>query len=103
MNRRTNSSDRRVLVVSLSVKGSEVIDMYYNKRNDYMQENLGVFSDQEMEDLKTLLDKYIQSSVLKSKDIELVCMVCNGTYGSNCGLNAANDNQCEYLIKKGVA
>ncbi len=91
------------MIVSLSVKGSKTIDTYYQKRNEQMQEILYVFTDEEMDQLKKLLDKYIQGSVLKSKDLELVCMVCNGTYGSNCGLNVANDGQCEYLIKQNVA
>lgn len=103
VNRRIKPDDRRSVIVSLSVKGSDIIDSYYRKRNEHMKEILNVFSEQEMDDLKTLLDKYIQSSVLKSNDIELVCMVCNGTYGSNCGLNVANDGQCEYLLKKSVA
>ncbi len=89
--------------MSLSVKGSALIDSYYTTRNDHMKHILDLYSDSELSQLKTLLDKYVQSSVLKSDDVDVVCMVCNGTYGANCGLNEATDGHCEYLLKKEVA
>ncbi len=102
VNRRVNPSDRRASIISLSVQGSELIDRYYRTRNNYMKNILTSFTDEELDMLKQLLDKYIQNSVMKSKDVELVCMVCNGTYGSDCGLNVSHNGQCEYLMKQNV-
>lgn len=102
VNRRVNPKDRRATIVSLSVQGSELIDHYYRSRNNHMKNILDTFSDEELVMLKKLLDKYIQSSVMKTEDIELICMVCNGTYGSDCGLNVSLHGQCEYLIKQNV-
>lgn len=96
--RKIIKEDRRTMEVSLSKKGKSLVDKYEKTRLHKQHIALTHFSDKDKQNFLQLLKEYVKNSVAQEKNIELICLQCNGVIGKDCSLMTDEDN-CRLYYK----
>jgi len=77
-------TDRRSSLVSLTDRGKEVVKAYYNRRRKKQAQILATFTSAEREALFKTIRRYIQTCISFEKNLEVICLQCDGSFGSDC-------------------
>jgi DNA-binding MarR family transcriptional regulator len=96
--RRVIKDDRRVAEISLSEKGRELVKSYETLFFRKQSRALNNFTNQEQDQLLTLLSKYVANILHGEKDIDLICLQCKESLINGCNLGK-DINKCKFYFK----
>jgi len=96
--RKTTEEDRRTMDVSLTDKGNTFVQKYEKIRIDKQHTALSHFSDAEKLKFLQLMREYVKNCVSQEKDINLICLQCNGVIEEGCSL-ANGDDRCRSFFR----
>lgn len=99
--RRITRRDRRVLEVSLTAAGQEIVDRFDKWRRRRQYKALDHFSRIQKDKLLELLKIYVHYSLACEKNIEIICLQCNDSIAELCLLDGDKElcRLCERLNK----
>jgi len=95
VNRKITRSDRRVMEVSLTRAGQAIVDKYEKLRMRKQHHALAHFSREEKNKLLELLKIYVHHSLSCEKNIDVICLQCNGGIAQECSFSK-NKNRCRF-------
>ncbi len=98
VNRKITVEDRRATEVTLTDRGHSIVANYEKVRLDKQSRALAHFSDKEKTKFLELLRLFVQNCVLQEKNIDLICLQCNGAIGSECSF-PADEQRCRFYNK----
>ena len=84
VNRKFSQRDRRTAMVSITLKGQEIVKKYNNLIIEKQIENFGKFSNNEKESFKNYLKLFIRYCMDENMDTNILCYQCEGFYGEDC-------------------
>ena len=96
--RKITREDRRTMEISLTDEGSQFVKKYESIRLEKQQAALAHFNTHERNNFLQLLQTYVQSCVEQEKNIDLICLQCNGLIGKDCTLAGAED-RCQFYYR----
>lgn len=82
--RQINRKDRRHIKISLLKEGQEIVESYNNVRDLYQSNALSAFSNDEKQTFLNLIRKYIRNSIDPKENLDMICMLCDGSCGEDC-------------------
>ena len=77
-------TDRRSSLVSLTEDGKRVVEAYYRNRREKQARILESFSPAEREGLFEAIRRYIQKCIAFEKNLEVICLQCDGSLSTDC-------------------
>ncbi|MBC8214512.1 MAG: MarR family transcriptional regulator [Candidatus Marinimicrobia bacterium] len=82
--RKNPVDDRRTLNITILSKGKRIVEKYQDVKESYQNSTLLAFSDDEKKLFTQLIRKYIRNSIHPEENLDLICLLCNGTCGEEC-------------------
>ena len=82
--RRFRKMDRRTAKISITTDGNRVVESYNNLKIKKQTEIFKQFSNKEKEQLIKNLTTFVQNTLHKDMDTDILCLQCNGSCGDNC-------------------
>ena len=82
--RRFRKLDRRTAKVSITPEGKKVVEKFNDLKLIKQVEIFKAFSSDEKEKFTDYLRKFINNTLHKDMDMDLLCLQCNGFCGENC-------------------
>ncbi len=82
--RRSKKCDRRISVISITESGKKIVLAYNEIKNFYQTKALSTFSDEEKQNFLSLMRKYIRNSIDPKENLDMICMLCDGSCGEEC-------------------
>ena len=98
VNRNITLEDRRAMEITLTDQGHSIVANYEKMRLDKQKHALSHFTYEEKTRFLELLRVFVQNCVLQEKNIDLICLQCNGAIGSECSF-PADEQRCRYYYK----
>jgi DNA-binding MarR family transcriptional regulator len=98
VNRKITLEDRRVMEVTLTDKGLAIIKKYEKVRFEKQNAALAQFKEKDKSRFLSLLRSYVQNCVAQEKNIDFICLQCNGVIGEQCSF-AKNNQRCHSFYK----
>ena len=98
VNRKITLKDRRAMEVTLTGQGHSIVANYEKVRLDKQNHALAHFTGEEKNRFLELLKVFVQNCVLQEKNIDLICLQCNGAIGSECSF-PADEQRCRFYNK----
>ncbi len=98
VNRKITLEDRRAMEVTLTEKGRSIIEKYETVRFQKQDHALSPFSDDDKSRFLSLLREYVQNCMAQEKNIDLICLQCNGVIGDKCSLGS-DRQRCRFYYK----
>ena len=82
--RRFRKMDRRTAKISITTDGNRVVESYNNLKIKKQTKIFKQFSNKEKEQLIKNLTTFVQNTLHKDMDTDILCLQCNGYCGDNC-------------------
>lgn len=89
--------DRRTMEVSLAESGASFVNDYEKARIKKQQTALSHFSKDEKLKFLELLREYVKNCVQQEKNIDIICLQCNGIIKEDCSLTDEEDRCRSYF------
>ncbi len=97
ISRKIISRDRRKARISILKDGEKIVEDYEGNIDKKQRIALVTFSKKEQRQLSELLGKYVNHYLSQKKDIDLICLRCNGKIHDECALVNYNVN-CRFNV-----
>lgn len=95
VSRKIITTDRRTASVALLKPGENIVNEFEKLRTKKQDIALAGFTEKEQRQLSKLLGKYVSQCLTQEKELNLICLKCNGSIGDECAL--ANHNvKCRF-------
>ena len=95
--RKIIQEDRRTMEVSLTDSGASFVSEYEKARLKKQQAALSHFSKDEKLKFLELLREYVKNCVHQEKNIDIICLQCDGIIEENCSLTGKEDRCRSYF------
>jgi DNA-binding MarR family transcriptional regulator len=96
--RKITREDRRTMEISLTESGRLFVADYERVRLQKQDTALSKFSNKEKEKFLELIREYVKNSVSQEKNVDLICLQCNGVIEEGCSL-ASKEDICRFYYK----
>lgn len=97
ISRKIISRDRRKARISILKDGEKIVEDFEGNIDKKQRNALVSFSKKEQLQLSELLGKYVNQYLSQEKDIDLICLRCNGKINDECALVNYNVN-CRFNV-----
>lgn len=98
VNRVDSESDRRSALLSLTLLGEKLIASYNHQRFRRLEEIQREFSNEEIVIFEKLVNRYINTLVAIDKNVDLICVQCEGQYQHVCSFKEFSEN-CSFKVR----
>jgi len=82
--RRFTKTDRRSVKISITQKGKDILKKYRELKIEKQVEIFKIFSKVDKEKFTDYLRSFVQNTLHKDMDTDILCLQCNGFCGENC-------------------
>ena len=96
--RKITMEDRRTMEISLTERGNSFVSDYEKVRLQKQHAALSNFSKEEKINFLELIREFVKNCVKQEKNIDLICLQCNGVIEESCTLESAED-RCRFYYK----
>ena len=96
--RKIIKSDRRAVQIVLSDSGRSIVDAYEELRFQRQDAALKSFSEEDREHFSELLGKFVTQCLAQEKEIDFICLQCNGSIKNGCAL-ISNEERCRFYYR----
>lgn len=79
--------DRRTIILTIRKAGIDFLAAYDQYQMEIQSQILSGFSGEEQDQFNHLLEKYIHKFLEHEKNVDFICLQCNGTYREECAIS----------------